>query len=398
MWQLIPFAAGQYLGYKENQKLGEEGEALAAGGEADYDLSINRLSKIADDVGLSQQSYKLRDTHYQIAEELSKAGVADADEIASQMMAGIGDSREEMAAIGKVKDVMKGKRDARLEGALMKLQGEAGLTKRAEGLEDTQRGMEFNIADTRERDLARINTGMDAYFGSKAAAAEQFAAAGTTLSSSLIAASGTPNQRALARAQRQGGGGGADGTEINYLNEGDTPFERIMGRSQEVFDGTEAQHDALYNSGTPFGINNSAFSQGAGGLNNYSTGVGLDSLNVELDLPPLPFGMQINPVGMDVDDFPNQSGLGIGQFYRNEKGGYIAEGGGVTEGEFSHETNKKAIIDEENGQKEGELTGGEIVFNPEQTDKIEDFVEGRDAEGLLNYMSMLFSLPQFQEA
>ena len=97
MWQLIPFAVGQYLGYKENQKIGEEGEALAAGGEADYDVSINRLTNIANDVGLSQQSYKQRDTHYQIAEELSKAGVADADEIASQMMAGIGDSREEMA-------------------------------------------------------------------------------------------------------------------------------------------------------------------------------------------------------------------------------------------------------------------------------------------------------------
>jgi hypothetical protein len=70
----------------------------------------------------------------------------------------------------------------------------------------------------------------------------------------------------------------------------------------------------------------------------------------------------------------------------------------VTEGEFSHDTNKKAVIDEESGEKEGELTGGEIVFNPEQTDNIEEYVENRDAEGLLKYMTMLFSLPQFQEA
>lgn len=382
MWQLIPFAAGQYLGYKENQKLGEEGEALAAGGEADYDLSISRLSKITDDIGLGQQSYKLRDSHYQIAEELSKAGVADADQIASQMMAGIGDSREEMAAIGKVQDIMKGKRDARLEGALMKLQGEAGLTKRSEGLEDTKRGMEFNIADTRERDLARINTGMDAYFGSKAAAAEQFAAAGTTLSSSLIAASGTPNQRALARAQRQGGGGdgvgdgAADGPNYNAMRN----KSRFQNAPADIRPGTVDMSGA------------DGFMEGE----NYSLGNMYGAPNPEFGYGD-PFVVYGNQDLGDVDDFPNQSGSALGQYYR-EKGGYIAEGGGVTEGEFSHDTNKKAIIDEENGQKEGELTGGEIVFNPEQTDKIEDFVEGRDAQGLLNYMSMLFSLPQFQEA
>jgi hypothetical protein len=383
MWQLIPFAVGQYLGYKENQKIGEEGEALAAGGEADYDVSINRLTNIANDVGLSQQSYKQRDTHYQIAEELSKAGVADADEIASQMMAGIGDSREEMAAIGKVKDIMKGKRDARLEGALMKLQGEAGLTKRAEALEDTKRGMEFNIADTRERDLARINTGMDAYFGSKAAAAEQFAAAGTTLSSSLIAASGTPDQRAMSRAQRQGGGGGGGGGDnVDSPNYGAMRLKSAFQNAPaDIRPGTVDMSGAegfmqgeSYNLGEMFGAPNPEYGYGA------------------------PFGgYPMEDLG-DVDDFTNQSQLGLGQYYRKEKGGYIAEGGGVTEGEFSHDTNKKAIIDEENGQKEGELTGGEIVFNPEQTDKIEDFVEGRDAQGLLNYMSMLFSLPQFQEA
>jgi hypothetical protein len=388
MWQLIPFAVGQAIAYDQTKKLGEAGEELAMGAEADLDLSLQRLGNIAESVGLSDQSYKLRDTYFQVAEELTNAGVADADELAQSIVAGIGDSREELAALSKVGDLTKSKRDARMEGALMKLQGEAGLTKRAEALEDTKRGLEFNIADTRERDMMRINTGLDAKFGAQAAIAEQAAAAGNTISSSLIAASGTPDQRAAARAQRRGSAP-TDGTTINYLSEGDTPFERIMGRPQEVFEGTQAQYDAMYNSGTPFGINNSPLSQGAGGLNNYSTGVGLDALN----LPNLPF----DPVGMDVDDFPNQSGSAIGQYYR-EQGGYIGEQGGVTEGEFSHDTNKKAVIDEESGEKEGELTGGEIVFNPEQTDNIEEYVEKRDAEGLLKYMTMLFSLPQFQEA
>ena len=76
----------------------------------------------------------------------------------------------------------------------------------------------------------------------------------------------------------------------------------------------------------------------------------------------------------------------------------VGEGGGVTEGEFDHATNKKAIIDEENGQKEGELTGGEIVFNPEQTADITDMVEQADAEGLLMLLQELFNEPQFQKS
>jgi hypothetical protein len=79
-------------------------------------------------------------------------------------------------------------------------------------------------------------------------------------------------------------------------------------------------------------------------------------------------------------------------------GGFIGEGGGMTEGEFSHATNKKAIIDEENGQKEGELTGGEMVFNPEQTEGITTMVEKGDAEGLLMLLKELLNEPQFQEA
>lgn len=41
-----------------------------------------------------------------------------------------------------------------------------------------------------------------------------------------------------------------------------------------------------------------------------------------------------------------------------------------TEGEFNHDTNKKAIIDEETGEKEGEATGGEYILNPEQGEEI----------------------------
>ena len=80
-----------------------------------------------------------------------------------------------------------------------------------------------------------------------------------------------------------------------------------------------------------------------------------------------------------------------------EDGGYMADKGFKTKGEFNHKTNKKAVIDEENGEKEAELTGGEVVFNPEQTGKMEDFVKKGDAKGLLKFMKDLLSKPQFQD-
>ena len=368
MWQLIPFAVGQAIAYDQTRKLGKAGEELAMGAEADMDLSLQRLGNIAENVGLSDQSYKLRDTYFQVAEELSRAGVADADELAQSIVAGIGDSREELAALSKIGDLAKGKRDARMEGALMKLQGEAGLTKRAEALEDTKRGLEFNIADTREMDMARINTGLDAKFGAQAAIAEQAAAAGSTISSSLIAASGTPDQRAAARTQRQ-----------------------ANRASQRAYNPTYDPDDfAQFGTGssTP---GNEIFSAGADATDvydPYSSGL-IDPLNPQF---PIPGGGFNSPESLIPDDILNPVIPSL------EQGGYIGEQGGVTEGEFSHDTNKKAVVDEESGEKEGELTGGEVVFNPEQTDNIEGLVENRDAEGLLKYMTMLFSLPQFQEA
>ena len=81
-----------------------------------------------------------------------------------------------------------------------------------------------------------------------------------------------------------------------------------------------------------------------------------------------------------------------------EKGGKLDLGreGMKTNGEFSHETNPKAIIDEDTGIKEGEVTGGELVFNPKQSNNMEDLINRGDAKGLLKYLKDLLSEPQFQ--
>lgn len=76
---------------------------------------------------------------------------------------------------------------------------------------------------------------------------------------------------------------------------------------------------------------------------------------------------------------------------------YMADQGFKTKGEFNHDTNKKAVIDEENGEKEAELTGGELVFNPEQSGSMEELIEKGDAKGLLKFMKELMSKPQFKD-
>ena len=76
---------------------------------------------------------------------------------------------------------------------------------------------------------------------------------------------------------------------------------------------------------------------------------------------------------------------------------YMADQGFKTKGEFDHDTNKKAVIDEENGEKEAELTGGELVFNPDQSEAMEELIEKGDEKGLLKFMKELMSKPQFKD-
>ena len=80
----------------------------------------------------------------------------------------------------------------------------------------------------------------------------------------------------------------------------------------------------------------------------------------------------------------------------NEQGGYVGRKGGVTEGEFSHEDNPIDMINEE-GEKVGEVTGGEMVFNPKQTSAIEALVAKGDGDMLIKFMRELLSQPQFQK-
>jgi hypothetical protein len=103
-------------------------------------------------------------------------------------------------------------------------------------------------------------------------------------------------------------------------------------------------------------------------------------------------------VNLDDDKKENdedyQRGGKHGKKYQFRDGGDVM----MLDGEFSHETNKKAIIDEETGIKEGEMTGQEaLVFNDEHVAIIEELTNRGDDEMLMKFMRQLLSQPQFQD-
>ena len=87
--------------------------------------------------------------------------------------------------------------------------------------------------------------------------------------------------------------------------------------------------------------------------------------------------------------------LAIGQLTGEMPFGIQANGGKLdnqiymTGGEFDHDSNKKALVDEETGEKEAELTGEEAVLNPEQTNRTM-----QAAEILFNFLEQNPNAPE----
>lgn len=93
-----------------------------------------------------------------------------------------------------------------------------------------------------------------------------------------------------------------------------------------------------------------------------------------------------NPTQMERQEIINLPSKGLPGF---KKGGLLKPM--KTKGEFSHKTNKKALIDEKTGVKEAELTGSEIVFNKDQYKKMMDLVKKDDKEALASFIKETFS-------
>lgn len=118
-------------------------------------------------------------------------------------------------------------------------------------------------------------------------------------------------------------------------------------------------------------------------------------------------GQMINAPAAGIDTSLTAYNLATDPTRKQEKGGMLNDQIYVTAGEFNHDTNKKALIDEETGEKEAELTGDEAVLNPRQTkdtmmafNMLKAAVEGMEnpPQELLDALEKMkhFDEPQFQ--
>tara|TARA_R100001443_G_scaffold3198_6_gene10208 strand:+ start:15315 stop:16352 length:1038 start_codon:yes stop_codon:yes gene_type:complete len=85
-------------------------------------------------------------------------------------------------------------------------------------------------------------------------------------------------------------------------------------------------------------------------------------------------------------------------FMEGKNGAFIkAEEGtpDVTPGKFSHEENPIDIV--QDGEKIGEATGNEAIIAPGDVEEIQSFIDNEDKDGLMSFLSALFTRFKMQE-
>lgn len=86
--------------------------------------------------------------------------------------------------------------------------------------------------------------------------------------------------------------------------------------------------------------------------------------------------------------------LGKNPMYNFSDGGTVEEEAAETPGEFNHDTNPIDII--QDGEKIGEMTGGEYIFNPEQAETLRELSMQGDSP-LHQFIRELLSREEFNE-
>jgi hypothetical protein len=96
-------------------------------------------------------------------------------------------------------------------------------------------------------------------------------------------------------------------------------------------------------------------------------------------------------IGTGIGGIASGAGSIAGSAFGLNKGGFFSEGGKAkvkkTPGKFSHKSNPINIV--KDGDKIGEMTGGEYILNPTQAKDIKSAVASGDQKKLHNYMKSL---------
>ena len=312
-----------------------------------YDKLVQEFQQGKFDVKLSQDVRDAAEQQRILAEQVSDAAAERGEAQIQSALAATryGDARSAALIPGQLRQVEAGVQQAELAGLGQKVAADTALAAQQQRVADQNASIQQQLAAMQlQRGAGAMDAGQLAAQQARQAQIQAITGAASTLAQGLAA-------------------GGAQRAQANDTDPGSSQVSNLFRALEAVPSGS----DALIN----------------------PSGSGMAGL-----------GTQLNFDGsLNLDGDPTNSMESGGQYEFADKGGEVH----MTKGEFDHGTNKKALIDEETGEKEAELTGDEamvrdgenvLVFNPEQQDTIEKLVNEGDAKGLLKKMKAL--MKQFE--
>ena len=124
-----------------------------------------------------------------------------------------------------------------------------------------------------------------------------------------------------------------------------------------------------------------------GGLEDITSGIGAMNFgsNSSTNQPSSNNAIDINSdeASEEIEYIANANQAGVGL----KKGGKIGEDGGVTPGEFDHNSNPIDMV--QDGEKVGEATGGELILPPDDVEEIRSALKGGDKNAAFELMEDL---------
>jgi hypothetical protein len=380
----------QFGKIREAKQQEEAAQAQMDQGQDLYDKMVSEFESGKYDASLSQD---IRDTAEQqrilaeqVADQAAQRGTAS---IQSALAASrYGDPRSAALIPGQLQRVEAGIQQAELSGLQQKVAADASVASAQQRIDEQNRQLQQSLGAMKlRRGAARMDAGELAAQQARAAAA----AARTGLYSTI--------GQGLAM-QFGGGGGSGKGTDKTNSENALAPRAANIDFGDGPIYASDAISGELVGRGSIAPMETVDPSGGESFMDRVALGEFLGTQEGRT-LPQVPLLLQRQRLGLPLTQgLTTLQKLQLGIFEEGGQYEFANKGGEVhmTEGEFSHKTNKKALIDEETGIKEAELTGDEamvrdgenvLVFNPNQQSTIESLVNKGDAKGLMKKMKAL---------
>lgn len=376
----------QFGKIREAKQQGRAAQTQMTEGQNLYDKMVSEFESGKYDASLSQD---VRDTAEQqrilaeqVADQAAQRGTAS---IQSALAASrYGDPRSAALIPGQLQRVEAGIQQAELSGLQQKVAADASVASAQQRIDEQNRQLQQSLGAMKlRRGAARRDAGE--------LAAQQARAAATAARTGLYSTIGQ------GLAMQFGGGGGGEGGDDTGNENPFAPRAANIDFSDGPIYGSDAISGGLIGRGSIAPMETVDPSGGESFMDRVALGDFLGTQEgrtlPEKQKTPEEIAQGQRLIAA-LQAFQGSTLKEGGQYEFANKGGEVH----MTEGEFSHKTNKKALIDEETGVKEAELTGDEamvkdgenvLVFNPNQQSTIEGLVNKGDAKGLMKKMKAL---------